>query len=153
MKRIIFLTLYLTFSCHAEIINFDFFGTNDKKIYNSTTVNEDIKHEYGKDFKINSTILIESNCVDDEMLITQNKILYNLPHGIFEKYAAIIVMSLTCKEYKSGYHTSVATAKRLAGDYKKFRITILSSEGVIIKRSNAVFKEKEIIEIISFQKI
>lgn len=153
MKKIIFLALYLTLSCHAEIINFDFFGTSDKGRYNSTTVNEDIKYEYGTGFKINSTVLIESSCIDNDMLITQNKIFDNLPHGTFEKFATIIVISLTCEEYKSGYHTSIGTAKRLAGEYKNFRITILSSEGVILKRSDTVIKGKEIIQVISSQKL
>jgi hypothetical protein len=152
MNKIIVLLNFLGFTllCHAEVVNFDFFGTNDRGHYNSTTLDHDFQDEYGADIHANAIILIESDATDNERFKIQNKILDDLPTGTFEELATIVVVSLTTEEYMSGYHTSIGTAKRLRAEASNnFRVTILSPIGTVIKRSDTVMNAKEIIRLIT----
>jgi hypothetical protein len=148
MKKIILLLHLLVFSfiSHAEVLNFDFFGTDDKGHYNSTTLNQDLQKEYGPSMKAHAIILLESNSSDNQYFKAQNDIIDHAPHGTFEALATIIVVSLTDEVYQSGYHVSVGTANRLmTADPNDFRITILSPAGEVIKRSSQVMPLEELI--------
>lgn len=155
MKKIILLLQVLSFIlvCHAEVINFDFFGTNNRGYYNSTTLNQDFQSEFGSTIKVKATILLESNSTENQQFIAQNKIIDHSPHGTFEELGTIVVVSLTDEEYKSGYHVSIGTAQRLfAKNQNNFRVTILSPLGKIIKRSDKVMNLQVITHAISAYK-
>ena len=94
-------------------------------------------------------ILIETTEQNNKEYHTQLQILEKLPA---ESLKLIYVTSNTTEENDSGYHTSVSTAKQIAGDKLNFRITILSSKGVVLKRSTRLLNAEEIIDIIQNNK-
>ncbi len=153
MKKTILLLLSSAFVVlQAKTINFYFYGADKQGVYNSTTTNEDIKREFGDNFKINSIVLVESSSADNKMFKLQEKILDTSVEA-FENYASLQVTSLTQSSQTSGYHTTKGTAKRLNQEKKDFKITILNSKGEVLRSFTKVIDKKTFIELLKSTKL
>jgi len=140
----IILLILLTLSIQAKVLNFEFQSGNNH--YQSTTISTTLSDKYKTDYKTMKIILLEAPSRKNEMQMEQSKILRDLPHFTFEDTLTIWVMSLTNETYQVGYHTTMTEAKKLAKNHKNFKITILDSNGKIIKQSSTVMSSAEIIQ-------
>ena len=148
MKKVILVLIASTFVIlQAQSVNFDFFGADKRGIYNSTTLNQDIKKESGFNFKISSIILVESSSADNKNFKAQNKV-FDMSSELFENYASLQVTSITDVSETSGYHTSIGTAKRLNPEDKDFKITILTPKGKVINSFTKVINKEEFEKIL-----
>ena len=97
--------------------------------------------KFGKEY----TLHVETNNNDNISYQKQLKILRNLPA---EQLRVIIITASSEKEVKSGYHTSIKTAKKLSGENVDFRVTIISPKNTIITQSNETIDIENIKSII-----
>ena len=139
--------LLLPLNAKAQILDFKILSTNNSHIYRSTTFQSELETQY--DFSIDGTVLIllETPSFENEEYLKQNSILESFGHET-ESLQLIYIISCTTKEYEHGYHTTLEVAKSLNSG-NKFRIRLLSINGLVLHESLAPISKEEIKTILS----
>lgn len=149
-------------ACAAETLDFIFYdggGKESGRTYHSRSLHADFEWLY--DFKSTSNgrrftlflFLIEGPNRDDPQLQEQAAIVDRL-RGNHDEIKApfdfIYVFSQFAGDYTrtNGYHVPKDEAQRLAGDLKRFRVTLLSPTGVVLKQSERVLSMETIKQVL-----
>ncbi len=121
----------------APVLDIEF-KDNRGKLYHTTTLSKDMALHYGQAFATvdMQVLLIQTTSLSDEKYQTQNSYIDSLGHEV-EEFAVIFITACTQQEDAHGYHTSIATAKKLSSEKSPFRVRLLNSKGVVLRDSSS----------------
>jgi len=123
-----------------EIIDFEFIDASSTK-YQVTKFISQLEKKFKHKYKNMEIILLETPNFENPLFTEQLKILRTLDA---EELGYIIVISCISQEEKSGYYTTLQTAKIINNLTNSFRITILNTNRQIIHKSLTVLGAKQL---------
>jgi hypothetical protein len=111
--------------------------------YRTTTLELDLIKKFGHPFPQIKVLLIETPTLVDASFIAQNEAFDSIGHDI-EEMQVMSVVACPTQEAQSGYHTTKQTAVTLANGQQSFRLTLLASDGQVIKSTAAPLNSREL---------
>lgn len=138
MKKSLLIIIFLLYSgfVNAEVLDFEFMD-NSGRTFRTTMLLAQLEQKYSYRYENVSILLIETPSPIDQDYSKQNQILDSMDHGEAEELQLMYVISCWTEEYKHGYHTSIKTAKSLAGTNKAFRVILIDVNGKVYFRNSS----------------
>lgn len=134
MKGLLTVFAFLFFISVAEgdVLDFEFTDSLGGT-YRTTALLRQLEEKYKYRYQQMNILLIETPALKDAVYLEQERILNSLGHGEAEELQIMFVISCWTQEYGHGYHTSIETARRLAGKHGAFRVRLLDEKGTVLK--------------------
>jgi hypothetical protein len=128
----------------AEAVDIEFQSSGSKK-YHTTSLSDDLRRHYGIESTDEKVLLVETPYLSSPQYEAQRDQLSIFGHKA-EEYQIMFVVACQNEEYKHGYHTTIADARKLSNGQSLFRVRLMDSKGVVLNESNQPVLEKVLVE-------